>query len=201
MALKMRSAAVDQFGAPLVGYSFSRRRPDPDHVCRELIRRRRVNHTTCVGPIFLNVFQTAHNTTRLTNYFRVRRFLFADITAESLRSMWSSRRGPPAKSTQRFPLTAPHVGQGTDICCFLVKSLFFVSEVIAEHCNEAWSHFGTPLGSPCRKRKHKVDAERVLREGVDAGLGCKRPPDLASPVNRGGRYASFVNVSIRVGND
>jgi hypothetical protein len=40
--------------------------------------------------------------------------------------MWGSVRGAPEISTQLFPASTPHVGQGTEYNCLGVSSLFFI---------------------------------------------------------------------------
>src|ERR1700720_2850218 len=46
--------------------------------------------------------------------------------AISFRSVCGSKRGPPENNRQRRPVGTPHVGQGTELLCFLVSSPIFM---------------------------------------------------------------------------
>jgi len=50
--------------------------------------------------------------------------------AMSFRSVCGSKRGPPANNRQRRLAGTPHVGQGTEFHCFMVKSPIFMPNML-----------------------------------------------------------------------
>src|SRR6476661_9036857 len=56
--------------------------------------------------------------------------------AESFRFIWGSDRGAPECSKQRAPAATPHVGHGTDINCFCVKSPILIPAECDEYTSK-----------------------------------------------------------------
>ena len=88
----------------------------------------------------------------------MRRYLLASMVsaAESLRSTCDSERSAPECSRQRFPAATPHLGQGTEESCSLVRSRILTQL----GCDKTYGkavRFGTVAGESGNVRDSRQD--------------------------------------------